>query len=42
MPAGGGCFEVSVDDERIYSKLETGEFPEPEAILDDVLARVEG
>ncbi len=39
VPSGGGCFEVTVDGERIWSKLETGEFPEENAILDDVAAR---
>ena len=27
-PGRGGCFEVSVDEELIYSKGETGRFPE--------------
>ena len=27
QPSGGGCFEVTVDGELVYSKLETGEFP---------------
>jgi len=39
-PAGGGCFEVSVDGEEIYSKLATGEFPDEQMILDQVAARV--
>ncbi len=29
IPAGGGCFELTLDDELVYSKLATGEFPEP-------------
>jgi selenoprotein W-related protein len=33
VPSGGGKFEVYVDDDLIYSKLETGEFPEPEEIV---------
>jgi selenoprotein W-related protein len=32
-PSGGGCFEVTVDGKKIWSKLETGEFPEEEAML---------
>ncbi len=39
-PAGGGCFEISVDGEEIYSKLATGEFPEEQMILDAVAARM--
>ncbi|RIK82112.1 MAG: selenoprotein [Planctomycetota bacterium] len=37
-PSGGGCFEVTVDGKLIYSKLETGEFPDE----DEILARVSG
>ena len=39
-PGGGGVFDVSVDGEMIYSKHETGEFPEPAAILAEVQSRV--
>jgi selenoprotein W-related protein len=28
VPAGGGCFELSLDGKLVYSKLKTGEFPE--------------
>ncbi|MBJ42899.1 MAG: selenoprotein [Planctomycetaceae bacterium] len=38
-PSGGGCFEVTVDGERIYSKLETGQFPESSAILEKLQAK---
>jgi selenoprotein W-related protein len=27
IPSGGGSFELSVNGKLIYSKLETGEFP---------------
>jgi selenoprotein W-related protein len=27
VPSGGGCFEVSLNGELIYSKLQTGEYP---------------
>ena len=36
MPAGGGVFEVTVNGQNIYSKKQTGEFPEPELILQKV------
>jgi len=39
-PHGGGCFEVFVDDEQIYSKLETGEFPDERQILDQISEKV--
>ena len=38
-PYADGRFEVLVDDEKIYSKLETGEFPDEGAILEDVTGR---
>ncbi len=33
VPAGGGCFEVTVNGELIYSKLKTGVFPSDEAVV---------
>ncbi len=39
-PSGGGCFEVTVDGDEIYSKLATGEFPDEMVILEKVQARV--
>jgi selenoprotein W-related protein len=33
VPGDGGCFEVDVNGERVYSKLETGKFPEHPDIL---------
>lgn len=32
-PSGGGAFEVHVDGREVYSKLKTGEFPDPKAVL---------
>jgi selenoprotein W-related protein len=32
-PSSGGCFEVTVDGKLIYSKLDTGEFPDEDDIL---------
>ena len=40
IPSGGGAFEVSVDGEKIYSKLESGDFPKPDAILKAVKAKL--
>jgi selenoprotein W-related protein len=39
VPGRGGCFEVWVDDDQIYSKLETGEFPEESKIVSEVASR---
>ena len=40
IPAGGGAFEVSFNGEKIYSKKQTGEFPDPAAIVKMVRARL--
>lgn len=40
VPAGGGCFEVTVDGELIYSKLATGTFPDEQAVMNDVHQRL--
>lgn len=36
IPAGGGCFELSVDGTLLYSKLKTGKFPDEKWALDAV------
>jgi len=33
IPSGGGAFEVTVNGQKIYSKLQTGKFPEPDVIV---------
>ena len=40
VPSGGGAFEVSVNGNKIYSKLQTGQFPDPDAILKAVKAKL--
>ena len=42
VPGRGGLFEVTVNGEKIYSKKETGEFPDPEAIVKAVSGKVKG
>ncbi len=42
IPGRGGCFEIRINDELIYSKLETGVFPDEAAILDTVTAWMKG
>jgi selenoprotein W-related protein len=39
-PSSGGCFEVSVNDDLVYSKLATGSFPEEAAIVKAVEQRL--
>jgi selenoprotein W-related protein len=36
IPASGGCFELTVDGNLVYSKLETGKFPDEEAMVEAV------
>ena len=36
VPDKGGCFEVTVDEKLIYSKLATGQFPNEEEIEAEV------
>jgi selenoprotein W-related protein len=33
IPAGGGCFELSADGQMLYSKLDTGSFPDEEQMV---------
>jgi selenoprotein W-related protein len=40
VPSGGGKFEVTIDGELVYSKLETGEFPDHGVIHDAMRARL--
>jgi selenoprotein W-related protein len=40
VPSGGGCFEVQVDDDLIYSKLQTGGFPDEAKIVAQVGQRL--
>ena len=34
VPSSGGCFELTVDGELVYSKLAVGEFPDEQAMVD--------
>ena len=40
IPSKGGCFEVTANGELLYSKLSTGKFPDEQAILDTLAARL--
>ena len=35
-PSSGGCFELTLDGKLVYSKLKTGEFPDEEAMIEEV------
>jgi selenoprotein W-related protein len=40
IPGEGGCFEVTLNGELIYSKLQTGDFPENKQIVDALRRRL--
>jgi selenoprotein W-related protein len=40
VPASGGCFELTVNGELLYSKLGTGQFPDEQALLQTVRERL--
>lgn len=42
IPSKGGCFEVSVNGDLVYSKLKTGQFPDELAMIDVVGKRLKG
>jgi selenoprotein W-related protein len=33
IPGSGGVFEITVNGEKVYSKKETGEFPDSNEII---------
>lgn len=36
IPAGGGCFEITVNGELIYSKTKTGKFPDEKWVVENL------
>jgi selenoprotein W-related protein len=40
IPSSGGCFELSLDGKLVYSKLQTGKFPDEKWVLDTVESRL--
>ena len=42
VPSDGGRFEIFVDGDQIYSKLETGRFPEHREIVKAIESRADG
>ena len=40
VPSDQGKFEIFLDEDQIYSKLETGEFPEPQQIVRAITAKM--
>jgi selenoprotein W-related protein len=42
IPSGGGCFEIALDGDLIYSKLKTGKFPDEKWAVEAVGKRLKG
>jgi selenoprotein W-related protein len=40
IPSDGGCFEVTIDGTLVYSKLETGDFPENRRVIDQLRKQI--
>jgi selenoprotein W-related protein len=40
IPSGGGKFELSLNDDLVYSKLKTGQFPDEDWVVDTVKKRL--
>ena len=40
IPSGGGAFEIRVNGELIHSKLETGEWPDFDALAHQIKAKI--
>jgi selenoprotein W-related protein len=34
VPSGDGCFELSLDGKMLYSKLQTGSFPDEDKMVE--------
>ena len=39
-PSNGGCFEITIDGQLVYSKLKTGELPSEAEMAKAVLNRL--
>jgi selenoprotein W-related protein len=35
-PSGGGCFELTVNGQLVYSKLDSGQFPNEDEMVEEV------
>ncbi len=40
QPSSGGCFEVTVNGELVYSKLQTGRFPDEQTLVAQIGKRM--
>jgi selenoprotein W-related protein len=42
IPKGGGIFDVAVENELVYSKSQTGSFPDEERLVDELVSTFGG
>ncbi len=40
QPSSGGCFELTIDDQLVYSKLQTGTFPDEQVMVAEIGKRL--
>ncbi len=40
IPSSGGCFELTANGELVYSKLQTGKFPDEKWVMDTIGSRL--
>jgi selenoprotein W-related protein len=40
IPGSGGCFELTANGELVYSKLQTGKFPDERALVETIGSRL--
>jgi selenoprotein W-related protein len=40
IPSRGGCFELTLNGDLVYSKLKEGKFPDEQWVLDTVAAHL--
>jgi selenoprotein W-related protein len=41
-PSTGGCFELTADGQLVYSKLQTGAFPDENALVTEIGRLLQG
>jgi selenoprotein W-related protein len=40
QPSSGGCFELTLDGDLVYSKLDTGQFPDEDEMVTMIGSRL--
>lgn len=40
IPSSGGAFEVTINNELVYSKLKTGQFPDEQSIVNTATSKL--